>query len=190
MFETVAFYTFAFLTLSMFSIAVLTKQSLYALTATLAGMLFIAGLFWTLDAEFLGAIQIVVYGGAVLVLYGFGMMFFDTTRDLKENNFNAKVIIGLSGLAALLVVALFVAPIVSDNIHAYYPAHENIGNSQELGYILFTKYLVPFEVAAVMLLVAMIAGIVLAGKKMDQSLTLMKEEEVLTLDNCKEEGKA
>ncbi len=44
--------------------------------------------------------------------------------------------------------------------------------------VLFTKYLIPFEVAAVMLLVAMIAGIVLAGKKMDHSLTLMKEEEI------------
>jgi len=44
--------------------------------------------------------------------------------------------------------------------------------------VLFTKYLVPFEVAAVMLLVAMISGIVLAGKKMDRSLTQMTEEEI------------
>jgi NADH-quinone oxidoreductase subunit J len=47
--------------------------------------------------------------------------------------------------------------------------------------VLFTKYLVPFEVAAVMLLVAMIAGIVLAGKKMDLSLTLMTDEEILAI---------
>jgi NADH-quinone oxidoreductase subunit J len=45
--------------------------------------------------------------------------------------------------------------------------------------VLFTKYLVPFELAAVMLLVAMVAGIVLAGKKMDKSLTLMGEEEIM-----------
>jgi len=52
--------------------------------------------------------------------------------------------------------------------------------------VLFTKYLVPFEVAAVMLLVAMVAGIVLAGKKMDLSLTLMTEAEILMM---KEEDK-
>ncbi|SFV64988.1 NADH-ubiquinone oxidoreductase chain J [hydrothermal vent metagenome] len=47
-----------------------------------------------------------------------------------------------------------------------------------VGMVLFTKYLVPFEVAAFMLLVAMIAGIVLAGKKMDLSLTIMNAEEI------------
>jgi len=50
---------------------------------------------------------------------------------------------------------------------------------------LFTKFLVPFEVAAVMLLVAMIAGIVLAGKKMDKSLTLMAEEEIALMSATK-----
>lgn len=76
------------------------------------------------------------------------------------------------------MVAIFVAPIVSNNIQALYPINPEVGNSQAVGMVLFTKYLVPFEVAAVMLLVAMIAGIVLAGKKMDKSLTLMAEEEI------------
>jgi NADH-quinone oxidoreductase subunit J len=48
-----------------------------------------------------------------------------------------------------------------------------------VGLVLFTKYLVPFEVAAIMLLVAMIAGIILAGKKMDLSLSTIEEDEML-----------
>jgi len=75
-----------------------------------------------------------------------------------------------------MVIAL-VAPIVSDHITALYPMVEGVENPQAVGIVLFTKYLVPFEVAAVMLLVAMIAGIVLAGKKMDESLTLKVEDE-------------
>jgi len=59
-----------------------------------------------------------------------------------------------------------------------YPMTEGVGNTQEVGMVLFTKYLIPFEVAAVMLLVAMIAGIVLAGKKMDLSMTLMTDAEI------------
>ncbi|HEY9202960.1 MAG TPA: NADH-quinone oxidoreductase subunit J, partial [Sulfurimonas sp.] len=81
MFEAVAFYLFAFLTISMFYIAVTTSQALYALSALAAGMIFISAFFFILGADFLGAIQIVVYSGAVMALYAFGMMFFDTTRD-------------------------------------------------------------------------------------------------------------
>ena len=178
MFEVVAFYLFAFLTIAMFFITVTTSHALYALTALAAGMIFISAFFFILGADFLGAVQIIVYTGAVMALYAFGMMFFDTTRDVKEKKGNKFIIIGLSTLAAVMIVAIFMAPIVSTNMVAFYPMIEGAGNTQTVGLVLFTKYLIPFEVAAVMLLVAMIAGIVLAGKKMDLSLTLMNAEEI------------
>jgi len=178
MFEAIAFYLFAFLTIAMFFITVTTSQALYALTALAAGMIFISAFFFILGAEFLGAVQIVVYSGAVMALYAFGMMFFDTTREVKEKHGNKYIVVGLSTIAALLVVVIFAAPIVSENITALYPMVEGAGNTQEVGMVLFTKYLIPFEVAAVMLLVAMIAGIVLAGKKMDLSLTLYHTAEI------------
>ena len=56
--------------------------------------------------------------------------------------------------------------------------HEGVGNAQDVGIVLFTKYLVPFEVAAVMLLVAMVGGIILAGKKMDISITELAEHDI------------
>jgi NADH-quinone oxidoreductase subunit J len=185
MFEAIAFYLFAFLTITMFFIAVTTSQALYALTALAAGMIFISAFFFILGADFLGAVQIVVYSGAVMALYAFGMMFFDTTRDVKEKNGNKYIVVGLATLSAILVVAIFSAPIVSQNITALYPMVEGAGNTQEVGLVLFTKYLIPFEVAAVMLLVAMIAGIVLAGKKMDLSLTLLDEKEIEEIKNKK-----
>jgi len=177
MFEAIAFYLFAFLTIAMFYITVTTSQALYALTALAAGMIFISAFFFILGADFLGAVQIVVYSGAVMALYAFGMMFFDTTREVQEKKGNQYLVVGLATISAVLVVLIFTAPIVGDNITALYPMGEH-GNTQEVGMVLFTKYLVPFEVAAVMLLVAMIAGIVLAGKKMDASLTMMTEEEI------------
>jgi NADH-quinone oxidoreductase subunit J len=183
MFEAVAFYLFAFLTIVMFYITVTTSQALYALTALAAGMIFISAFFFILGADFLGAIQIVVYSGAVMALYSFGMMFFDTTRDVKEKQGNKAIIVGLSTLAAILVVAIFAGPIVGDNIQALYPVVEGAGNTEQVGLVLFTKYLVPFEVAAVMLLVAMVAGIVLAGKKMDSSFTLMTENDIKGMKN-------
>jgi len=193
MFEVVAFYLFAALTIGMFTITVMTSQALYALTAMAAGMIFISAFFFILGADFLGAIQIIVYTGAVMALYAFGMMFFDTTRAVIEKRTNPRFVIILGGLAALLVVLIVFAPIVTTNINALYPIDPSVGNSQAIGMVLFTKYLVPFELAAVMLLVAMVAGIVLAGKKMDKSLTLMADEEIAlmhasSMQNTTEEG--
>jgi NADH-quinone oxidoreductase subunit J len=147
------------------------------MTALASGMVLISGFFFILGADFLGVVQLIVYVGAVMALYSFAMMFFDATREIKEKNTNGAVVFVLGGLSALMLVLMFAAPIHSESIQALYPMHEGVGNAQDVGIVLFTKYLIPFEVAAVMLLVAMIAGIILAGKKMDQSLTEMIDED-------------
>ena len=178
MFEIVAFIIFSVLTISMFSITVLTNNALYALSSLAAGMIFISAFFFLLNADFLGALQIVVYTGAVMALYAFGMMFFDSLSKNKKKIRNPRLVFLLSGMVALLVVVVLIAPILGQNIEANYPVHPEYGNSVDVGLILFTKYLIAFELAAIMLLVAMIGGIVLAGKKMDESYSEMKEEEI------------
>lgn len=178
MFEIIAFIIFSVLTISMFSIAVLTNNALYALSSLAAGMIFISAFFFLLNADFLGAVQIVVYTGAVMALYAFGMMFFDSLSEVKEKIRNPRLVFLLSGMVALIVVVVLIAPIIGENVEANYPVHPEYGNSVDVGLILFTKYLLPFEVAAIMLLVAMIGGIVLAGKKMNESYSEMKEEEI------------
>lgn len=178
MFEVIAFIIFSVLTISMFSITVLTNNALYALSSLAAGMIFISAFFFLLNADFLGALQIVVYTGAVMALYAFGMMFFDSLSEVKEKIRNPRLVFLLSGMVALLVVVVLIAPILGQNIEANYPVHPEYGNSVDVGLILFTKYLIAFELAAIMLLVAMIGGIVLAGKKMDESYSEMKEEEI------------
>ena len=192
MFEIVAFIIFSVLTISMFSITVLTNNALYALSSLAAGMIFISAFFFLLDADFLGAVQIVVYTGAVMSLYAFGMMFFDSLSEVKEKIKNPRLVFLLSGMLALILVVVFLAPIIGQNMEANYPVHPEYGNSVDVGLILFTKYLVPFEVAAIMLLVAMIGGIVLAGKKMNESYSEMKEDEIdekIKLDASKKDNK-
>lgn len=194
MFEMVAFYLFAFLTIAMFTITVMTKNALYALSSLAAGMIFISAFFFLLDADFLGVVQIVVYTGAVMALYAFGMMFFDTISDVEEAIASPRLTFVLSGLIALIIVMIFIAPIVGANIQAEFPMglaaaqYGTIdGNPQDVGMVLFTKYLVPFEVAAVMLLVAMIGGIILAGKKMDMSEEELEAEANLECDTMKKD---
>ena len=128
--------------------------------------------------------KVIVYVGAVMALYAFAMMFFDATRDIKENTTNNALVFFLGGMVALVLVLIFLAPVFSENIQAIYPSMEGVGNAQAVGMVLFTKYLVPFEVAALMLLVAMIAGIILAGKKMDHSLTT-NDDKIISQEDTK-----
>jgi len=187
MYEMIAFYLFSALTIGLFFVTVMSKNVLYAMTSLASGMVLISGFFFILGADFLGVVQLIVYVGAIMALYSFAMMFFDATRDIKEKNTNNALVFLLGGLSALVLVLIFAAPIHSDAVQALYPMHDGVGNAQDVGIVLFTKYLIPFEVAAVMLLVAMIAGIILAGKKMDNSLTkdISADDEILVVKDEK-----
>ena len=169
--EAIAFYIFSILIVGLFLVTILSRNILYAMSSLAAGMVLISGLFFVLGADFLGAVQLVVYSGAVMALYAFGMMFFDATRDVKENNSSSALIFLLSGASAVVLVIIFAAPAIGKNIKPIVTGTKGVDNPHVIGEVLFTKYLIPFEVAAVMLLVAMIAGIILASKKMDESLS-------------------
>jgi NADH-quinone oxidoreductase subunit J len=166
----------------MFLIVVMSKNALYAMSALAAGMILISGFFFMLNADFLGVVQIIVYTGAVMALYAFGMMFLDTTQDIKESKNDKKIVYILSIASAILLVGIVLAPFVSQHLLLDAPlsneALAGANNPQAVGVILFTKYLVPFELAAIMLLVAMIAGIILVGKKMDDSITLKLDSQI------------
>ncbi len=172
MYEIIAFYLFSFLTIFMFCIVVFSKNALYAMSALAGGMIFISGFFFILGADFLGVVQIIVYSGAVMAVYAFGMIFIDTTRDVKEKIKGKRMIYSFAVAIAILLVVIVSSPLVSSTIVSQSPMIDGVSNPKMVGYILFTQYLVPFELTAVMLLVAMVAGIVLVSKKMDISLSL------------------
>ncbi len=180
--ETIAFYLFSILTIGMFLVVAFSKNALYAMSALAAGMILISGFFFMLDADFLGVVQIIVYTGAVMALYAFGMMFLDSTQSIKESNKDQKIVYGLGIASAILIVMMLSGPIVANHLMLDVPltTPSIIGgtNPQQVGIVLFTKYLIPFELAAVMLLVAMIAGIILVGKKMDDSITLKLDDQI------------
>lgn len=170
MLETISFYLFAILIIASFSIVVLSSNILYSMSALAAGMIFISGIFFTLGAEFLGVVQIAVYTGAVMALYAFGMMFFDSSKEVREYRQYTKTIALLSVGSALMVALIIAIPrIVIINMGEASQV-ESQGNVESLGMLLFTKYLLPFELAAIMLLIAMIAGIILVKKDEKESL--------------------
>lgn len=183
MFETIAFYFFSAFSLGCFGVSVFSRNILYAMSALAGGMVFVSGLFFLLGAEFLGVVQIIVYTGAVMVLYAFSMMFFDVSTEISDAKPKAslRLIYVLSGFIALLLVLIFAAPVVGQNLANLSSLAPNsnvieLGNVEQIGLLLFSKYLLVFEMVAVMLLVAMVAGIVLVHKNMDAQTEI---EEIL-----------
>lgn len=168
MLEAISFYLFAILIIASFSIVVLSSNILYSMSALATGMIFISGIFFTLGAEFLGVVQIAVYTGAVMALYAFGMMFFDSSKEVREYRQYTKTIALLSVGSALMVALIVAIPRVV--IMSVGEAPQSQGNVESLGMLLFTKYLLPFELAAIMLLIAMVAGIILVKKDEKESL--------------------
>lgn len=167
MIEEIAFYFFAVVVLGFFLIAVLSKNMLYALSALAAGMVFLSGFYFLLDAEFLGVIQIIVYSGAVLGLYSFAMMFFDSSKEIKEKLKAKKSFFTLVVLSAILLLAIFSGFKIQNNSTDLALADPALFDyNKQLAFAVFSKYLLAFEFIAILLLIALICAIVLTHKEL------------------------
>jgi NADH-quinone oxidoreductase subunit J len=161
----ILFYVFAFLTLLCGVLVIANPFSRNPVTSAMFLVLTIismAGLFVLLHAFFLAAVQILVYAGAVMVLFLFVIMLL----DLKDEERRKIKMFGLIGgwVSVGAIVTIFVKSIltVQPGAHLSVPVLE--GETAALGKLLFTQYLLPFEVVSVLLLVAMM-GVILLSKK-------------------------
>ena len=161
--EDVLFYVFAALTLLCAVLVVANPFSRNPVTSAMFLVLTIismSGLFLLLHAFFLAAVQILVYAGAVIVLFIFVIMLL----DLKEEQRRKIKFFGLAaGLVSVgIVVSIFIKSLASLKPSDAPPTLE--GETYALGKLLFTQYTLPFEIVSVLLLVAMI-GVILLSKK-------------------------
>jgi NADH-quinone oxidoreductase subunit J len=164
--EDVLFYVFAVLTLLCAVLVVANPFSRNPVTSAMFLVLTIismSGLFLLLHAFFLAAVQILVYAGAVIVLFIFVIMLL----DLKEEQRRKIKFFGLAaGLVSVgIVVSIFVKSLASIKPAAAEPTLE--GETFALGKLLFTQYTLPFEIVSVLLLVAMVGVILLSKKKLE-----------------------
>jgi NADH-quinone oxidoreductase subunit J len=116
-----------------------------------------------LHAFFLAAVQIIVYAGAVLVLFVFVIMLLDLKEEQRRKIKFFGVAAGLVSVGTL--VSIFVKSLASLPANTAGPALE--GETAPLGRLLFTQYTLPFEIVSVLLLVAMVGVILLSKKKLE-----------------------
>jgi NADH-quinone oxidoreductase subunit J len=160
----IMFYVFAALTLVFGVLVVVNPFSRNPVTSAMFLVLSIismAGLFVLLHAFFLAAVQVIVYAGAVMVLFLFVIMLLDIKEEQHRKIKKVAVLAGL--LSVGTIVAIFLKSLQATNLHAH-TAPTTEGDTALLGKLLFTQYVLPFEVVSVLLLVAMV-GVILLSKK-------------------------
>ena len=160
------FYLFAALTLLCGFLVIANPFSRSPVTSAMflvVAFCALAGIYILLHAEFIGMVQVIVYAGAIMVLFLFVIMYLNLGHDLERGAtvFIRRFIGWLVGAMVVTVAVLLLA-----NRWALGPAspppQTNPGNTQALGELLYSRFLFPFEITSLVLLVAMVGAIVIS----------------------------
>jgi len=182
-FELFIFYVFAAVILFSAVGVVTARNPVYAALFLILAFFTSAATWVLLEAEFLGVVLVLVYVGAVMVLFLFVIMMLDINIDILKEGFTRYMPLGI--LVAVAVAAEMILVMKSKTFDRPIPEAAPLGssNTEALGEILYTEYVYPFEIAAVILVVAIIAAIALTlrrrkgVKKQDQAAQVRTRKE-------------
>jgi NADH-quinone oxidoreductase subunit J len=165
MMNKIIFFYFAIVILASAILTITRRNPVHSILFMLLLFFHIAGVFVLLNAEFLAAVQLIVYAGAILILYLFVVMLLNVDRESSAARANrfwpwmAAFGVLIAGEIVLLI-ARSTFPI--ENGQTMMLAGTGV---KELGMVLYRNYLVPFEIASVILLVGLVGAVMLAKKK-------------------------
>ena len=167
MLDQIAFHFFAALAIISAILVVTRRNVVQSAIFLITALLATAGIFLTLKAEFLFIVQVILYAGGIMVLFVFVIMLINMDVSLHQIQFNKQWFVGI--LIALVVGAqLVLAVVISESKTSFgtpAPASALEPSTQLVGKVLFTEYMLPFEIASILLLVAMIGAVVMAKKR-------------------------
>ena len=165
------FFAYFAVMITLLSLLMITRRNpVHGVLWMLVLFVHIAGLYIFLNAEFLAAIQIIVYAGAILVLFLFVIMLLNLKKEETVKKFQKHwpVGVGTGIIFAVFSVSILRKIEVFPQLGKYtIEAVKAEGNIMTVGKVLYTKYFLPFEIASVILLVAIIGAIVLAKKRIE-----------------------
>ena len=167
--QAIAFYVIAAFILGFAVLVITTKDTVHSVLFLVLDFLFVAALYVLLNAPFLAVIQVLVYAGGIVVLYLFVVMLVNLKRppEAHQDPHRRSKLGAALAAAVLLELGLIVATGYARPAGPTVPfvAGPVTGNTEQVGWLLYTSYLIPFEIASMLLLVAMIGAIVLAKRE-------------------------
>lgn len=166
--EQIIFWCCGMLALIFAVLMILKRNPVHSALCLVVVLVVLAVLYVMLGAEFLAAVQVIVYAGAIMVLFLFVIMLLNIEEELHRQE-TSRWLIKTGGVAGVGMLLLFfisagVFKAFSSAGMAGQPA-AGTSNSRAIAELLFTKYLLPFEVTSVLLLAAIVGAVILAGKK-------------------------
>ena len=171
--ETIAFYALSALILGLGVGVVTTPNTVHSVLFLVMNFLGVAVIYVVLEAEFLAVIQVLVYAGGIVVLYLFVVMLVNLKREPEAHQDPRRLSVFGLALAGAVLLELAGIVVYSSSREGAVPGAaaaaspvEMQGNGEQIGWLLYTDYLIPFEVASVLLLVAMVGAIVLAKREL------------------------
>jgi NADH-quinone oxidoreductase subunit J len=160
--SVIVFYVVAALLVLTSLMVVFLRNVVHCALALVAALFLIAILFLMLHAPMLGALQVLVYAGAIMVLFLFVIMFLNPTTPEPRR----KLWWGFGSLTALLLAGSLAALMSNgETLADSVAANETFGSPEMLAKSLFTDFVLPFEIASVLLLVAIVGAVVLAKRE-------------------------
>lgn len=166
MLEFIVFFIFAIVAVVSAILVIVRQNAVHSAMFLAATLLSVAGIFLSLRAEFLAGVQVIVYVGGILVLFVFVIMLVPTDRAIFERRYNRQWKIALVTAGILIAELAYSVYFAGDSFGLVVASTEGVveGNSEWVGMTLYTKYLLPFEIASILLLVAIIGAVVLSKK--------------------------
>ncbi len=181
-FHDIVFYVLATILLYAAVSVITTRNPVYAALYLVLAFFTAAGIWLLLEAEFLAITLVLVYVGAVMVLFLFVVMMLDINLDrLREGFWKAlPVALPVGGLMAVeMVMIVGTRNFGVDKVAAPVAKSADYSNTAELGRVLYTDYLLPFELASIVLLVAIVAAIALTLRGRRESKSMDPAKQVL-----------
>ena len=165
--DTVLFYIFALLVLGGGLLTITQRNAVHSAIWLIVSLLGVAGLYLLQHAEFLFAVQIVLYVGGIMVLFLFVIMLVNLDQAAKQRQFNRQWLVALAAVVAIgIQIGYFLYRGKAAFQFAAAPAGAvEGGNTQAVAVSLFQNYLLPFEIASVLLLVAVVGSVIMAKKR-------------------------
>ncbi len=167
MLDAVFFYTFALLTLGGAILTITRRSAVHSAIWLIVSLLGVAGLYLLQHAEFLFAVQIVLYIGGIMVLFLFVIMLVNLDEAARQAQFNKQWWLALACSAGVGAEILYVLSKGSAGFSLpppVPPAH-GLGNTEMIANSLFSNYLLPFEIASLLLLAAIVGSVIMAKKR-------------------------
>ncbi|MEJ7605222.1 MAG: NADH-quinone oxidoreductase subunit J [Bryobacteraceae bacterium] len=165
--DTLFFYIFAAMALAGAIATITFRSAVHCAISLIGSLLGVAGLYLLLQAEFLFAVQIILYIGGIMLLFLFVIMLVNLDEAAQQHRYSGQLWIAVACLTGIAFEIAWFAGQGSESLpwtHTSESVAPSTGNTEAIADVLFSQYLLPFEIASIMLLVAVVGSVFMARK--------------------------